>query len=116
MGEVYEAVHERLQRRVALKTIRAEIAVDPASLARFRREAERAASLGHPNIVQVTDWKELPGEPPFLVMEHLEGRALADVIEDERKIPGGRAAFIGRQLLSGLAAADRPGVVHRVLK
>src|SRR5689334_21227685 len=100
MGEVYEALHTRLQRRVALKTIRADIALDPASLARFRREAETAASLGHPNIVQVTDWNEPPGEPPFLVMEHLDGRLLADVIEDQRKMAPGRVAFIGMQLLS----------------
>jgi serine/threonine protein kinase len=116
MGEVYEALHTRLQRRVAVKTIRADIALDPASLARFRREAETAASLGHPNIVQVTDWKEPPGEPPFLVMEHLDGRSLADVIEDQRKMPSGRVAFIGIQLLSGLAAAHRAGIVHRDIK
>jgi serine/threonine protein kinase len=116
MGEVYEAVHTPLQRRVALKTIRAEFALEPASLARFRREAETAASLGHPNIVQVTDWKEPPGEPPFLVMEHLEGRLFADVIEDERKMPAGRVAFIGMQLLSGLEAAHRAGIVHRDVK
>ena len=116
MGEVYEALHTRLQRRVALKTIRADIALDPASLARFRREAETAASLGHPNIVQVTDWKEPPGEPPFLVMEHLDGRLLADVIEEQRKMAPGRVAFIGMQLLSGLAAAHRAGIVHRDVK
>jgi serine/threonine protein kinase len=116
MGEVYEAKHERLQRRVALKTIRPDIALDPASLARFRREAETAASLGHPNIVQVTDWKEPPGEPPFLVMEHLDGILLADAIEDQRKMPPGRVALIGMQLLSGLGAAHQAGIVHRDVK
>jgi serine/threonine protein kinase len=116
MGEVYEAVHIPLGRRVALKTIRAEIALEPASLARFRREAETAASLGHPNIVQVTAFEEPPGESPFLVMEHLEGRLFADVIEEERKMAASRVAFIGMQLLSGLEAAHRAGIVHRDIK
>lgn len=116
MGEVYEAVQEPLARKVALKTIRQEIALDPAALARFRREAETAASLGHPNIVQVTDFQSLPGEPAFLVMELLEGRELSDVIEAERKLEPGRAAFIALQMLSGLAAAHKAGIVHRDVK
>ena len=116
MGEVYEAMQVQLARRVALKTIRADLAERPELIARFRREAESAAALGHPNLVQVTDFQALPGEPPFLVMEMLDGSTLAGVLEAEGRLDPQRAAFIGVQLLSGLAAAHRAGIVHRDVK
>ena len=116
MGEVYEATQMQLARRVAVKTIRADLASKPELLARFRREAESAAALGHPNLVQVTDFHAAPGEASFLVMELLEGSTLKDVLEREGRIDPGRAAFIGVQLLSGLAAAHRAGIVHRDVK
>ena len=116
MGEVYEATQVQLARRVALKTIRADLASKPELLARFRREAESAAALGHPNIVQVTDFKANPGEPAFLVMEMLDGTTLAEVLQREGRLDPSRAAFIAVQLLSGLAAAHRAGIVHRDVK
>jgi serine/threonine-protein kinase len=116
MGEVYEATQVQLARRVALKTIRADLAEKPELLARFRREAESAAALGHPNLVQVTDFQANPGEPAFLVMELLEGSTLADVLKREGRLEPERAAFIAVQLLSGLAAAHRAGIVHRDVK
>jgi serine/threonine-protein kinase len=116
MGEVYEAMQVQLARRVALKTIRADLAAKPELLARFRREAESAAALGHPNLVQVTDFYSAPGEAPFLVMEILDGSTLKDVLEKEGRIEPQRAAFIGVQLLAGLAAAHRAGIVHRDVK
>ena len=116
MGEVYEATQVQLARRVALKTIRADLASKPELLARFRREAESAAALGHPNIVQVTDFQANPGEPAFLVMEMLDGTTLAEVLEREGRLEPARAAFIAVQLLSGLAAAHRAGIVHRDVK
>jgi serine/threonine protein kinase len=116
MGEVYEALQEPLQRRVALKTIIPELAASQSLFTRFRREAESAAALGHPNIVQVTDFQSLPGEPPLLVMELLEGLTLKDVLERETKLEPGRAAFIAMQILSGLAAAHRAGIIHRDIK
>ncbi len=116
MGEVYEATQVQLVRRVALKTIRADLASKPELLARFRREAESAAALGHPNIVQVTDFQANPGEPAFLVMEMLDGTTLAKVLQREGRLDPSRAAFIAVQLLSGLAAAHRAGIVHRDVK
>ena|GEM_PF-1773125 len=116
MGEVYEATQQQLARRVALKTIRADLASKPELLARFRREAEAAAALGHPNIVQVTDFQANAGEPAFLVMEMLDGTTLADVLEREGRLEPGRAAFIAVQLLSGLASAHRAGIIHRDVK
>jgi serine/threonine-protein kinase len=116
MGEVYEATQVQLGRRVALKTIRADLASRPELLARFRREAEAAAALGHPNLVQVTDFQANPGEPAFLVMEMLDGETLADVLARDGRLEPARAAFIAVQLLSGLAAAHRAGIVHRDVK
>lgn len=116
MGEVYEAQQVQLARRVALKTIRADLAGKPELMARFRREAESAAALGHPNLVQVTDFHDAPGDVPFLVMEMLDGATLAAVLEQESRLDPARAAFIGVQLLAGLAAAHRAGIVHRDVK
>jgi hypothetical protein len=116
MGEVYEAMQVQLARRVALKTIRADLASKPELLARFRREAESAAALGHPNLVQVTDFQANPGEAAFLVMEMLDGATLAQILAQEGRLHPPRAAFIAVQLLSGLAAAHRAGIVHRDVK
>ncbi len=116
MGEIYEAVQIQLARRVALKTIRADLASKPELLARFKREAESAAALGHPNLVQVTDFQANSGEAAFLVMEMLDGATLAQVLEQEGRLDPARAAFIALQLLSGLAAAHRAGIVHRDVK
>jgi hypothetical protein len=116
MGEIYEAVQVQLARRVALKTIRADLASKPELLARFKREAESAAALGHPNLVQVTDFQANAGEAAFLVMEMLDGATLAQVLEQEGRLDPARAAFIAVQLLSGLAAAHRAGIVHRDVK
>ena len=116
MGEVYEAVQEPLSRKVALKTILPELAERSAAFSRFRREAESSAALGHPNIVQVTDFQNLPGEPPLLVMELLEGITLRAAIDAAGKMDPARACFIAMQILSGLEAAHRAGIVHRDVK
>ena len=116
MGEVYEAVQKGLSRRVAIKLLKPELAKNPEMLSRFRLEAEAAAALGHPNIVQVTDLSVVPGEVPYLVMEHLDGRSLHDLIETEGRLAPERAAFIGLQILSALAAAHAAQIVHRDIK
>src|SRR4051794_30252691 len=78
MGAVYEARHLRLAgRRVAVKVLLRDLARDAEVFARFRREAEIGARLGHPNIISVVDWNELPDGAPFLVMELLDGEDLA---------------------------------------
>jgi serine/threonine protein kinase len=115
MGTVYEAVQEGLGRKVAVKLLDARLAEDRQQLERFRREAEVVAALGHPNIVQVTDFQYSETEP-FLVMELLRGESLASLIQREARLPGARVAFIAAQVLSALAAAHRAGVVHRDIK
>jgi len=113
MGAVYEAMQEGLGRRVALKILTA--ATSPASLVRFRKEAEAAARLGNPHIVQVSDFGTTPGDPPFMVMELLQGSSLADVIA-QGPIPWQRATRVALQVLAALVAAHDAKIVHRDIK
>jgi serine/threonine protein kinase/predicted ATPase len=115
VGRVYEAVDTRLQRRVAVKLLHAS-ELRHEQLARFRREALAAGSLGHPNIVQVTDFVATPPEPPFLVMERLEGESLSQLLIREGSIAVERAGFIASQVLAALSAAHAAGIVHRDIK
>jgi eukaryotic-like serine/threonine-protein kinase len=116
MGEVWEALHEGLGRHVALKAILPSLTSDPVLLARFQREAQAAASLGHPNIVQVTDFAAPQGEPAFLVMELLSGMSLSRAIEQQGPMPESRVAFIAAQVLTALDVAHRANLVHRDIK
>ena len=115
MGSVYEAIQVDLGRRVAVKVLDPRLALDPAHVERFRREAHAAAQLGHPNIVQVTDFSWQPGTPPFLVMEHLVGSSLAKAME-RGPLAGRHVAVIASQALDALGAAHRAGIVHRDIK
>ena len=115
MGAVWIAVQEGLGRRVALKTLLPALAQDAQAVTRFKREAELAASLGHPHIVQVTDFGSDEGGA-FLVMELLQGRSLGEAIENEAPMDPARLATIAQQVLSALAATHERGVVHRDLK
>jgi serine/threonine-protein kinase len=114
MGGVYSAVQEDLQRRVAVKVLLGELSLE--DVMRFRQEALAAAALGHPNIVQVTDFQSLPGEPPFLVMEALEGESLQDVMKRRGPLPAERTVFIAVQILAALAAAHAARIIHRDIK
>ncbi|MDB4994241.1 MAG: serine/threonine protein kinase, partial [Myxococcaceae bacterium] len=116
MGSVHEAIDESLGRKVAIKVLHAAFAWDPDQVSRFRREAQAAAAIGHPNIVQVTDFCASPGEPPFLVMELLEGQSLGQTITAEGPLLPARVAYIASQVLHALAAAHRAGIVHRDIK
>jgi eukaryotic-like serine/threonine-protein kinase len=99
MGAVYEARHEALSRAVAIKVISSEIAAHPDSLARFQREAVAAAQLGHPNIINVTDFRAAPGEPAFIVMEFLRGIDVEKAIEQEGTLDPNRVGFLAYQAL-----------------
>jgi len=117
MGTVYAAVQEDLGRNVAVKILDPLLAGDPGQLERFRREALASAALGHPNIVQVTDFSAPTNhEPPFLVMELLSGQSLGQLLDRESVVSPQRVAFIASQLLSALGAAHAAGIVHRDIK
>jgi len=115
MAEVYLARDESLNRQVALKALFPEFAREPSFVERFRREAQAAANLNHPNIVGIYDWGQEDGTY-FIVMEYVEGRSLRDLIRSEGLIDPGRAADITAEIASALAFAHRSGVVHRDVK
>jgi tRNA A-37 threonylcarbamoyl transferase component Bud32 len=115
MGAVFVASHVRLPgKKVAIKVLHPDVA-DAESLARFRREAEIASRLGHPNIVEVHDWNQLPDGTPYLVLEFLAGESLAERLA-RGPLPLDEVIPILRQVGSALAAAHRSGVIHRDLK
>src|SRR5688572_807765 len=116
MGMVWEANHLRLPgRRVAIKVLHTDAAADQEAMARFRREADIATRLGHPNIVEVHDFNTLPGGEPYLVLELLLGESL-DARLRRGPLGADQAIWIAGQIAAGLAAAHRAGVVHRDLK
>jgi serine/threonine protein kinase len=115
MAEVFLARDLRLDRPVALKVLAPALSSDESFVARFRREAQAAAGLSHPNIVTVYDWGEALGSY-FIVMEYAPGRTLAEVIDAEAPVSAERTALIGAQIAAALAAAHANGVVHRDIK
>src|SRR5262245_61122557 len=115
MGAVFLARHRRLDgKRVAIKILHTEID-DADIVARFKREAEIAAKLNHPNIVGVIDYNVAPDGTPYLVLDYLEGETLAQRIA-RGPISVDQVLSIVRQVGSALAAAHRAGIVHRDLK
>ncbi|MEP6476220.1 MAG: serine/threonine-protein kinase [Actinomycetota bacterium] len=114
MGEVYDAVDLRLDRPVALKRLRADMAEDPSMRRRVQTEARLAARLTHANVVTVFD-SGLDGGHPFIVMERLEGRTLADEMAGG-PMPTDRACAMALQVLGALAAAHAIGLIHRDVK
>jgi serine/threonine protein kinase len=116
MGAVYEAVHIRLDKKVAVKVMARELAGSGEALARFRREVQVTSKLAHPHIVHVSDFGTAPGGEPFLVMEHLEGEDLADRLNRVGRLPLATTVGIVNQVSSALAATHAKGIVHRDLK
>jgi eukaryotic-like serine/threonine-protein kinase len=115
MAEVYLAQDQVLDRPVAVKVLFEEYARDPSFVERFRREAQNAAALNHPNIVGVYDWGQEHGTY-FIVMEFVEGRSLRDIMRAEGRIPPVQAAGIAAEIADALSFAHRNGVVHRDIK
>ncbi len=116
MGTVYEAEHRFIKRRVAVKVLQQEHAVNPDVIERFLREAQAATAIGHPNIVEVTDFGQLPNGEPFMVLEFLDGRDYrADLDREGAQFLGKTAHVIG-QACRALAAAHAKGIIHRDMK
>ncbi|SEM42457.1 protein kinase domain-containing protein [Streptacidiphilus jiangxiensis] len=119
MAEVYRARDLRLDRTVAVKVLRPELAADPIQRVRFGREARAAASLNHPGIVAVFDSGEGAGphlDLPYLVMEYLPGRTLAQLLAETGPLPPRQALRAVAEVLEALDHAHRAGMVHRDVK
>ncbi len=125
MAEVRKGTDVRLGRTVAIKRLRTDLASDASFQARFRREAQSAASLNHPAIVSVYDTGEEFNEEgadghgvaqPYIVMEYVAGRTLRDILREGRKILPERALEITSGVLSALDYSHRAGIVHRDIK
>ena len=115
MAEVYLAHDRRLDRPVAVKLLGAGFAADPEQVERFRREAQAAAGLNHPNVVAIYDWGQ-DGGGYYLVMEYVRGRNLKEVVRDGGPLPEGQALAIAADVAAALEAAHARGVVHRDVK
>jgi eukaryotic-like serine/threonine-protein kinase len=122
MAEVRKGTDTRLGRTVAIKRLRTDLASDLTFQARFRREAQSAASLNHPAIVAVYDTGEVPATDgsnvaqPYIVMEFVAGRTLRDILREGRKILPERALEIASGVLSALDYSHRAGIIHRDIK
>jgi serine/threonine protein kinase len=116
MGVVYLAHHKVIDRRVAIKILRAKLARDKRSTERFLQEAKAASSIGNPHIIDISDFGELPDGSTYFVMEWLDGKPLAMVLEERSALPVMRVIDIARQTADALAAAHQQGIVHRDLK
>jgi serine/threonine-protein kinase len=115
MGTVFLATHTRLGRRVALKVIAPELALDEEFRARFLRESQLAASLDHPNVIPIYDADEVNGAL-YLAMRYVNGPSLQSVIREQRTLSGAEASRIAEQIGGALDAAHAAGLVHRDIK
>src|SRR3954464_729698 len=120
MAEVHRGRDSRLNREVAIKVLRADLARDPSFLNRFRREAHSAAGLNHPSIVAVYDTGEDASpdgtSQPYIVMEYVEGRTLRDIIKTEGRLPARRAMEIAADVAGALDFSHKNGLIHRDVK
>jgi serine/threonine protein kinase len=116
MGLVYRATHVGMRRQVAVKILHPSLAMSPEVRNRFEREALAVGKIDHPNCVATYDVGRLPDGALYLAMELLEGRSLADVLEQERQIAPGRALHILAHVLRGLGAVHAAGLIHRDIK
>ena len=115
MAEVWRGYDRTLNRTVAIKTLLPQFARDASFVDRFRREAQAAARLNHPGIVSVYD-SGTDGETPYIVMQFIEGRTLADYLASGKTIPPMKAAQVAKEIAEALAAAHAEGVIHRDIK
>src|SRR5882672_9552263 len=119
MGAVYKATHLGTTRAVAIKIIHPQLSGNQEFVERFRREAEASGRLRHPNVVDVTDFgfaRTRSGQVAYLVMGYLDGCTLAEVLDEERRLPTSWVIDILDQVCSAVDEAHRLGIIHRDLK
>ncbi len=116
MGSVFEAQHQMLGTRVAIKVLHPELVRRPGLVDRFLQEAQVSAQIRSPYVVQVTDIDRTPEGVAYIVMELLQGEPMSSLLERDRKVPIPQACDYTIQILNALEAAHALGVVHRDLK
>ncbi|MGA1239582.1 MAG: Stk1 family PASTA domain-containing Ser/Thr kinase [Ilumatobacteraceae bacterium] len=115
MAEIFQARDILLDRPVAMKVLFPEFATDPAFVERFRREAQAAANLNHPNIVAVYDWGKL-NNTYYIAMEYVNGRTLADILKQSGTLTPMQVCDVMSEVASALISAHQNGVIHRDIK
>ncbi|MBN2847338.1 MAG: Stk1 family PASTA domain-containing Ser/Thr kinase [Coriobacteriia bacterium] len=115
MADVFKAVDDVLGRTVAVKVLHARYAADPTFVARFRQEAQAAANLSHPNIVNMYDWGR-DGETYYIVMEYVKGTDLKSLVSQQGPMDPRKAAEYAAQICSALAVAHGYDIIHRDIK
>ena len=116
MGVVYGCRHKIIDKKVAMKVLRADMARDREATERFLTEAKAASAIGHEHIIDISDFGNLADGSTYFVMEYLDGQPLSKVVQGQQPVPLPRLLHIARQLGEGLAAAHDAGIIHRDLK
>src|SRR5882724_841010 len=116
MGVVYLARHKVIDKKVAIKVLRADMAREKEITERFLQEAKAASSIGNPHIIDISDFGQLPDNSTYFVMEWLDGKPLGKVLEESRPLPVIRLVHVAHQIADALSAAHQRGIVHRDLK